>query len=580
MTTGLPSLNSDLLLLHAPACFDFRNRRDIYFPYLGTSGDVPITPLYEYFPVGWKTLQRFLSSREHRVRILNLSSLLLRYPALDINTVLEALNTKLLGIDLHWMIHVQGALKVASLFKQVHPETPIIFGGISSTYYAQELIRYPFIDMVMRGYDTHEPMHALLTRIQHGQAPTGVDNLLWKNSTGTVIDNGFAHKPAAYGCGIDWSNIPVPSPTQTLPILEVLSTHNAGCAFHCGWCGGSNQAFQRVFGTASPVIHKPTAEVAFELGSMAQIPNRENYHFYTVGSYNQSGPQLDRFLDQVAATGLKSVSYEQHSLTPEDTLKRMAAANARTSITLSPESSDPRIGRLAGRGNYTMDEMEAWIERALDIGIHGIDVWFFIGMPEQDESAVKRDVEYCARLLSRFAGKRVMPFLCPMIPFLDPASTFFENPEEHGYRVFYRTVEEHRRGMERASVIDRLNYETRWLSRQQLVHCGYRAVADLMQLRSEVRQLSRSVADSIKRRIEAALGLIDAVHDADCLPHAEDRARALGQLGDAILKQNQEMFSSGVANQAFPINRQIGGRWFDEFGWSEATLQKTIEKTP
>ena len=62
----LPTLRADLVLLHAPAFFDFRNRRDIYFPFLGTSGDVPITPLYEYFPVGFKTLQRFLGDRARR----------------------------------------------------------------------------------------------------------------------------------------------------------------------------------------------------------------------------------------------------------------------------------------------------------------------------------------------------------------------------------------------------------------------------------------------------------------------------------------------------------------------------------
>jgi hypothetical protein len=49
-SSALPALSADLLLLHAPAFFDFRNRRDIYFPFLGTSGDVPITPLYEYSP--------------------------------------------------------------------------------------------------------------------------------------------------------------------------------------------------------------------------------------------------------------------------------------------------------------------------------------------------------------------------------------------------------------------------------------------------------------------------------------------------------------------------------------------------
>ena len=55
----LKTLTADLLLLHAPAFFDFRDRRDIYFPFLGTSGDVPITPLYEYFPIGFKMLRVF-----------------------------------------------------------------------------------------------------------------------------------------------------------------------------------------------------------------------------------------------------------------------------------------------------------------------------------------------------------------------------------------------------------------------------------------------------------------------------------------------------------------------------------------
>src|SRR5690349_4354525 len=104
----LPSLSADLILLHAPAVFDFRDRRDIYFPFLGTSGDVPITPLYEYFPVGFKTLQRHLEERGNDVRIVNLASLFVRYPHLDAARVLAALDAPLIGIDLHWMIHVQG----------------------------------------------------------------------------------------------------------------------------------------------------------------------------------------------------------------------------------------------------------------------------------------------------------------------------------------------------------------------------------------------------------------------------------------------------------------------------------------
>ena len=100
MTTNripLPTLRADLVLIHAPAFFDFRERRDIYFPFLGTSGDVPITPLYEYFPVGFKTLQRFLGERGHDVRIINLSSVLLRFPKLDFDALLRALDAPVVG---------------------------------------------------------------------------------------------------------------------------------------------------------------------------------------------------------------------------------------------------------------------------------------------------------------------------------------------------------------------------------------------------------------------------------------------------------------------------------------------------
>jgi clorobiocin biosynthesis protein CloN6 len=95
---------------------------------------------------------------------VNLSSVLLRYPTLDLEAFLRSVDTPVFGIDLHWMVHVQGSLAIAELIKSLHPSSAVLFGGISSTCYAEELIRYPFIDMVMRGYDTHAPMDLLLRR--------------------------------------------------------------------------------------------------------------------------------------------------------------------------------------------------------------------------------------------------------------------------------------------------------------------------------------------------------------------------------------------------------------------------------
>jgi hypothetical protein len=49
------------------------------------------------------------------------------------------------------------------------------------------------------------------------------------------------------------------------------------------------------------------------------------------------------------------------------------------------------------------------------------------------------------------------------------------------------------------------------------------------------------------------------------------------KLGDGIVERNQAIFSSEVANQAFPINRRIGGRWFDEMGWTPAQLDGGLQ---
>ncbi len=577
---ALPPLEADLVLLHAPAFFDFRDRRDIYFPFLGTSGDVPITPLYEYFPVGFKTLQRFLGDRGHNVKLLNLSTVLLRYPRIDVDALLSAINSPLIGIDLHWMVHVQGALAVAERIKQLRPDIAVILGGISSTYFAQELITYPFIDLVMRGYETLEPMAELLTTMRRGQRPTGVANLLWKTPDGSIQDNGLSHLPDTYGCGIDWSQQPQGSDETGFQILEVLSTQNAGCSYNCGWCGGSREAFRRIFGKRRAMARKPLPEVSYEFETMSQIPGIEQYHFYSVGSYNEPRERLVHFLDHVGKTALKSISYEQFHLTPDDILERMVQANRRTIITLSPESHDLQVAKLAGRGVYTNDEMEKWIDRALDIGIHQIDIWYFIGMCDQDERSVMESVDYCRRLLRLFKGKNVNPMVCPMIPFLDPASEFFEHPEQHGYRVFHRTAEQHRRGMEHASIINRINYETRYLSRANLVNVGFRAVRELMQAKASEGILPGSIVRDYVSKIDDALRMIPAVHEVDCLADPTARALELDKLGDDIVARNRLIFNSGVMNQAFPINRQIGGRWFDELGWDAAVLEQSILGEP
>jgi len=62
----------------------------------------------------------------------------------------------------------------------------------------------------------------------------------------------------------------------------------------------------------------------------------------------------------------------------------------------------------------------------------------------------------------------------------------------------------------------------------------------------------------------------------DCIEDKETRARELRNLGPAILERNNEVLYGGVMNQAFPINREIGGRWFEELGWDSDALDAAV----
>lgn len=567
-------LNADLLLVHPPAYFDFRNEKNIYWPFLSSGGSETITPLYENFPVGFKTLQRFLHGRGHDVKILNLSTLMLKFPSCRLDQLFADTDVKVFGIDLHWMVHVQGSLGVAKFLKELHPEIPVLFGGISSTYYANELIQYPFIDMVMRGYDTHEPTALLLSEMKQARNYQHVPNLLWKDGNKQVVDNGFTYTPKTLTCGMDLSTLPEQN-QGLFPIKDVLTTENAGCVHNCGWCGGSREAFRLINKVTFPIAQKDLNELAYEMKTVGENPGEVQYNYYSLGTYSEPSVRLNSILDSMSRANLKSVMYDQFYLTNDSILERMAQSGNKVVINLSPQSHDLRISKLSGRGNYSMEEMENWAEKALDRGIAEIDVYFFIGMPEQDEKSIFETVEYCGTLLERFKGQRVIPFICPMVPFLDVGSSYFVNPEQWGYKVFFRTAEEHRQGMTRASLINRTNYETRWLSRSDLVNVSYRAIRRLFEIKSECGLFPGGVIEPILRRMDDALEFIGVVHEIDSLPDEQARKRELQGISAEIYKRNQGLFFSGVLNQALPVNRKIGGRWYDEIPWEESAIAAT-----
>ena len=154
---------TDLLLLHPPSVYDFRKKAIMYGP---ISDLIPSSPVFEMYPLGFLTMTNYLESRGMRVRIVNLALRMMNDPDFDVPAFLARVKPKAFGIDLHWLPHAHGSLEIARLVKECHPQTPVIFGGLSSSYFYDELIRYPQVDYVLRGDSVEPPLHALLMCLQ------------------------------------------------------------------------------------------------------------------------------------------------------------------------------------------------------------------------------------------------------------------------------------------------------------------------------------------------------------------------------------------------------------------------------
>jgi clorobiocin biosynthesis protein CloN6 len=206
-----------------------------------------------------------------------------------------------------------------------------------------------------------------------------------------------------------------------------------------------------------------------------------------------------------------------------------------------------------------MAEMEEWIPRALDAGVAGVMVWFFIGMPQQTPQSVLETVSYCESLLKKFRGQNVLPLICPMVPFLDPGSRFFEEPHQHGYRIFHRTLEEHRQAMLEPLWYKRLNYETVWMSRRELQDVSYEAITRLVTIKGSLGILPTSFCDAILATIDETKSLLAQMERA-----LELDGRLPGDLRDTVRTYNRKILAYS-SDQIIPIPRPFGGRWFDDF---------------
>jgi B12-binding domain/radical SAM domain protein len=520
----------DLVLLHAPSVWDFRNETILQGPLADV---IPSTTQFEMYPIGMTSIAAYLEKNSYNTRMVNLAYRMLRDPGYDVPARIASLHAPVFGIDLHWLPHANGALGIADLVKSIHPESKVLLGGLSASYFHLELMDDPAVDFVLRGDSTEEPCRQLLAALRENTPLDAVENLTWRRTDGTVVANPLTFVPV----DLDWIDVPAyefmlhavfkyRSLSDFLPYLEWLrypSTmllNSRGCALDCAICGGSRSAYSEVAGRAAAGLRSAAKLVADAklISTFSRAP------IFMVHDMRVGGlARADSFLEGFAAADIPNeLVIEVFYPAGRGFFRDVADATHSWSLQITIESPDPAIRRINGKFGVSNAAVERTLEAALDEGCGKVDLFFMVGLSGQDHAAAMATVDYCRHLVARFGGDpRLQFYVAPLGPFLDPGSRAYEHPEQMGFHRRFSTLAEHRQALLGPTWQDMLSFDTDWMTREQIVATTYEVGAGLNDLKLEAGLIDAATHATVASHLQTAIRVMLQVHALAGLPETE-----------------------------------------------------------
>lgn len=556
-------MRTDIVFIHAPSVYDFRKKPIFYGP---VSDVVPSSPVFEMYPIGFMTMSSHLEEAGFRTRIVNLAVRMLQSSKFDAEECIRKLDAKVYAIDLHWMPHAHGAIEVAKLVKKHHPDAIVELGGFSASYFCDELMQRPEVDMVMRGDSTEVPHVKLMQALDSGTDLADVPNLMWKDRDGRVRTNPISFVPE----DLDWVKFDYGTMIKNclrhadikgalpwldwdkLPLTSVFTVR--GCNYNCAECGGSHDANKRFLCRGRAAFRSP--EKLAE--DMSAIQDYLKSPIFVIGDPRQGGKDYaERLFREIKRRDIKNhIAFEIFQPAGDEFFRMAEHALGDYSMEFSPDSHDEAVRLAMGKG-YNNASIEKTVTSAFANGCARFDLFYMTGLPQQTRESAMDSVR-AARTMWNLVDKkdRLYIYNAPFAPFVDPGSRAFEDPEKWGYRFFARTLEEHRQLLDNPSWKHVLSYETKWMTRDDIAEVSYDAALELAKIEYEFGRVDKDSYESRVERTGIARDLLGKVDDIMLIKDADEKNRRLWE----IKGEGERLMASTVCNKK-DLDWETGSIW-------------------
>ncbi len=524
----------DVILIHPPAVYDFRERAIFPGPIAYTVGGS--TGQFIMPPVGTVSIADYLSRNGYSARVDNLGERMVTSERFDAKKHIANLSARVYGIDLHWCVHAQGAIEIARLCKQLHPESMVVLGGLTATVFSEEIIRkFGFVDAVVRG-EAEKPFLQLMRALDEQNELEGVPNLTFRDGDGELKSVPLM-KPSADLDEFEFTRLDLVEPKRSIFTPGMLPSWGIpvcrGCSHNCVSCGGSAYSYRTYLGRERPAFRSPE-KIAQDIRKLSGQGIRLVFLFQDP---RMGGKEYWRKLLttlQREEIELEQLTMELFAPADEEYIAELSKVQVPIVLTISPESGVDSVRGAHGR-KYTNEELFRTIELCKKYGI-ALGTFSMAALANDTAATIKETWKGWETIcsLNRDGEAPVDYAFGPMI-LLDPGSLAFDRPSSYGYRLRFKNLEEYIEGLSLPSWHQWISYETKSLDRDAIALLTIDSIEYSINLRERYGLYNKVQADTARFCfVQAGKETINVVNNAMSIPDEDERFKRLKSFGESL----------------------------------------------
>ncbi|MBN1385516.1 cobalamin-dependent protein [Candidatus Woesearchaeota archaeon] len=482
----------DILFIHPPALISPRSG---YSGFLDS--ETGYGNQFPSFPVGLLNLADQVDMAGYKTRILNLASFCKdKDIKIDLDRFFSRFRSRIFAISLHWSVHANSALKLASYLKRRYPDSVVVLGGLSATFFRQEIMaRFGFVDGIILAECDHRIID--IVRYLLGERKAFPGNLMMGSRAGSgkagiTVPRSQAFNYSRYDLVVEKKD-DFSARRANIPMIR-------GCTQDCVFCGGSKDSYASNFCRRS-VSHPDIKDIVSQFRALKGIGR--DYIFLYGDLRLLPRKALDSFFSELKNERL-DVVLRGELFFPMDSgfLSMWKRSGIDVGFSMSPETADESLRMRLGR-NYTNAQIEKQLHLLARNQVH--QSYFFMSpLPFQDLGGVRDSLRMMSRLYSMsrkykddFVGNPVYATMCYLM-LIDPGSVLFRDPEKFGVKINFSTLSKISLAIRKSRHwSDLIGFETDFFSRKDIAGMIYFASMEKLRIHARFNEMSE---DDIRRK--------------------------------------------------------------------------------